>query len=145
MATLASLKLVAATKATAQSPAVHRRNKLCTQIDVQRKLAEAVSKGEHYAPTRIKTVVNAEGERVQVTHAKRTKPWWFQTDGGKLCLVVRYGARTLELSKGKSAIECADNTALIAALDTVRAAVLEGQLDAQIEAASIKLREGFDR
>ena len=145
MATLTNLKLIAATKATAQSPVVHRRNKLCSQIEIQKKLAAAVMNGEMFAPTRIKTVINEDGERVQITHVKKVKPWWFQSDAGKICLVIRYGARTLELAKGKAAIECTDTMALIAALDTVRSAVIEGLLDPQIEAASIKLREGFGK
>jgi hypothetical protein len=145
MATLASLKLVAAKKPTQQSPVVHRRNKLSSKIQEQILLAAAQNEGSTYAPTRIKTVTNAEGERVQVTHAKRVKPWWFVGDAGKVCIEIRYGAKVIELSKGKTAIEIASPTALVETLETVKSAVLAGELDAQIEAASVKLREGFGR
>ena len=145
MATLASLKLVAAKKPTQQSPVVHRRNKLSSKIQEQILLATAQNEGSTYAPTRIKTVTNAEGERVQVTHAKRVKPWWFVGDSGKVCIEIRYGAKVIELSKGKTAIEIASPTALVETLETVKSAVLAGELDAQIEAASVKLREGFGR
>jgi hypothetical protein len=145
MATLTSLKLVAATKATVKSPEVHRRTKLCTQIEIQKKLAAAQLSGESYAPTRLKTVTNADGERVQVTHSKKVKPWWFNSDGGKVCLVIRYGARQIELAKGKTAIECNDLKSLIAALDTVKAATIAGEIDSQLETASLKLREGFGK
>ena len=145
MATLASLKLVAAKKPTQQSPVVHRRNKLSSKIQEQILLAAAQNEGSTYAPTRIKTVTNAEGERVQVTHAKRVKPWWFVGDSGKVCIEIRYGAKVIELSKGKTAIEIASPTALVETLETVKAAVLAGELDQQIEAASVKLREGFGR
>ena len=145
MATLASLKLVAAKKPTQQSPVVHRRNKLSTKIQDQILLAAAQNEGSTYAPTRIKTVTNADGERVQVTHAKRVKPWWFVGDSGKVCIEIRYGAKVIELSKGKTAIEIASPTALVETLETVKAAVLAGELDAQIEAASVKLREGFGK
>ena len=145
MATLASLKLVAAKKPTQQSPVVHRRNKLSSKIQEQILLAAAQNEGSTYAPTRTKTVTNAEGERVQVTHAKRVKPWWFVGESGKVCIEIRYGAKVIELSKGKTAIEIASPTALVETLETVKAAVLAGELDQQIEAASVKLREGFGR
>jgi hypothetical protein len=145
MATLASLKLVAAKKPTQQSPVVHRRNKLSSKIQEQILLAAAQNEGSTYAPTRIKTVTNADGDRVQVTHAKRVKPWWFVGDSGKVCIEIRYGAKVIELSKGKTAIEIASPTALVETLETVKAAVLAGELDQQIEAASVKLREGFGR
>ena len=145
MTTLASLKLVAAKKPTQQSPVVHRRNKLSSKIQEQILLAAAQNEGSTYAPTRIKTVTNAEGERVQVTHAKRVKPWWFVGESGKVCIEIRYGAKVIELSRGKTAIEIASPTALVETLETVKSAVLAGELDAQIEAASVKLREGFGR
>jgi hypothetical protein len=56
---------------------------------------------------------------------------------------VRYGAKVIELAKGKSAIEVASPDALIEALEAVNAAVLAGELDAQIEAVSGQLRSGF--
>jgi hypothetical protein len=54
MATLATLKLVAARKPTAQSPIVQRRNKLCGKLSEQIQLARAQSQGEPYAPTKQK-------------------------------------------------------------------------------------------
>jgi hypothetical protein len=56
---------------------------------------------------------------------------------------VRYGAKVIELAKGKSAIEVASPDALIEALEAVNAAVLAGELDTQIEAVSGQLRSGF--
>lgn len=143
MATLASLKLVAAKKPANQSPTINRRNKLCAKLHEQILLATAHNEGGSYAPSRLKTVTNAAGERVQVTQVKRIKPWWFVSENGKVCISVRYGAKVIELSKGKTAIEITGPTALIEALETVKAAVQAGELDAQIEQASATLREGF--
>ena len=56
---------------------------------------------------------------------------------------MRYGAKVIELAKGKSAIEVASPDALIEALEAVNAAVLAGELDAQIEAVSGQLRSSF--
>jgi hypothetical protein len=144
MATLTSLKLVAAKKPTAQNPVQHRRNKLSIKVLEQLALARALQNGETFAPTRIKTVTNDDGERVQVAHVKRVKQWWF-VDGNKVLLQVRYGAKTLMLNGKSNAVECANADALIGALDTVNTAVLAGELDAQIEAVSTQIRGGFER
>lgn len=141
MATLASLKLVAAKKPATQNPVTQRRSKLAVKVQEQIFLATAIKEGNSYTPTRTKTVKNAEGDRVQLTLNKRIKPWWFSTDAGKVCIEVRYGAKVIELSKGKSAIEVTSPDALIEALEAVKAAVLAGELDAQIEQASAKVRD----
>jgi hypothetical protein len=145
MATLASLKLVAAKKPSQQSPAAHRRNKLSSKILEQIQLARAHSTGQSYAPTKTKMATNADGERVAVTVPKRIKPWWFTDTNGKVCVAIRYGSKVIELAKGKSAIEVASPDALIEALETVNSAVLAGELDAQLEGASVKLRDGFTK
>ncbi len=145
MATLASLKLVAAKKPSQQSPAAHRRNKLSSKILEQIQLARAHSTGQSYAPTKTKMATNADGERVAITVPKRIKPWWFTDTNGKVCVAIRYGAKIIELAKGKSAIEVASSEALIEALETVNSAVLGGELDAQLESASVKLRDGFTK
>jgi hypothetical protein len=143
MATLASLKLVAAKKPSNLPPVVHRRNKLSAKVVEQILLARAQNEGTVFAPTRTKTVTNAEGQRVQLTQPKRVKPWWFVAESGKCCIAIRYGSKVLELAKGKTAIEVASASALIDALEAVNAAVIAGELDGQIEAASGQLRSAF--
>jgi hypothetical protein len=145
MATLASLKLVAAKKPTNMPPAMQRRNKLVAKLEQQIFLATAHNQGETYAPLHVKTVINAAGERVQVSQPKKIKPWWFVSENGKVCIAIRYGAKVIELAKGKSAIEVNNPAALIEALDAVKVAVQAGELDTQLEAASMKLREGFGK
>ena len=145
MATLASLKLVAAKKPSNLSSSVLRRNKLLAKLEEQIHLATAHNKGDTYAPMQIKSVTNAAGERVQITQPKKIKPWWFVSDSGKVCIAIRYGAKVIELAKGKTAIEVNNPAALIEALDAVKAAVQAGELDMQLEVTSMKLREGFGR
>jgi len=144
MATLTSLKLVAAKKPAQKDPVQHRRSKLSMKVVEQLAYARALNAGEVYAPTRIKTVTNADGERVQVTRTKNIRPWWF-TEGNKVFLQVRYGAKVLMLNGKSNAIECANADALIGALETVNSIVLEGALDEQITAASGQIRGGFNR
>jgi hypothetical protein len=51
----------------------------------------------------------------------------------------------VELAKGKSTIEVTTPTDLIPTLELIKRAVEAGELDKEIETASIKLREGFTK
>jgi hypothetical protein len=128
-------------------PAVQvRRNKLAKRLWEQAELAKAQQAGTQFTATKFRTVVeNDTGLRKQVEVNKRIKQWWFTTDSGKLALSVRYGARLLELAKGKFAVELASDKELVPTLEIIKAAVLNGELDAAMEVASTKLRSGFQR
>ena len=146
MATLATLKLSAAVKPT-HMPAVQlRRNKLAKRLWEQTELAKAQQSGAQFFVTKFRSVVeNDTGMRKQVEVNTRIKQWWFTTDSGKLALSVRYGARLLELAKGKFAVELASEKELVPTLEIIKAAVLAGELDAAMEIASVKLRNGFEK
>ena len=144
MNTLAKLKLVNSKRNRTVSPTVHRRNKLIVKIAEQIDLATAQNEGRLYAPKRLKTVTNAEtGERRSIETTKRVKEWFWTTDSGKINFSVRYGSKVIELAKGKNAVEVANRGELIDSLTLIKDAVLAGELDAQISAASDKLRDGF--
>lgn len=146
MATLASLKLTSAVKPT-NVPAIQvRRNKLARRLWEQMELAKAQLAGEQFTVTKFRNVVEQDtGLRKQVEVQKRIKQWWFTADNGKLALSVRYGARLLELAKGKFAVEVASDKELVPTLELIKAAVLNGELDAAIDTASTKLRAGFGK
>ncbi len=145
MSTLSALKLTAAKRSTGISPQVQRRLKLVKKIDDQIALAKALSTGGTYTTSRFRTIKDDEGGSRSIEIQKKVRPWWFPTETGKIALSIRYGARVVEISKGKTAIEVASGDDLINALSVVRKAVDAGELDAQIETASIKLREGFGK
>jgi len=92
-----------------------------------------------------KTVKDIEGSRRSVEIQKQVRPWWFVSADGKVCLNIRYGAKLVELAKGKTAIEIANADDLIKTLELVKSAVDAGELDNQIEAASGAVRAGFGR
>ena len=144
--TLANLKLTTAKKATQLSAVVQRRTKLVKRLAEQIELAKAAQNGSTYAPTKLRSITDAEtGERKHVAVANRVKSWMFNADNGKLCVNVRYGARVLDLGKGKTAVELASVKELVATLETISAAVNAGELDAAMEAASTKLRSAFTK
>jgi hypothetical protein len=118
---------------------------LAKRLWEQIELAKAQQSGVKFAPTKLRTVTNTEtGERKQVETNKRVKAWWFVADNGKLVLSVRYGTKVLELARGKWAVEVGSEKDLVPTLELLKGAVLDGELDAQIEAAANKLREGFE-
>jgi hypothetical protein len=144
MATLSTLKLSAAVKPTSVSVVQLRRNKLAKRLWEQCELAKAQAAGTTFAPTKFRSVVEIEtGLRRQVETPKRVKPWWFTTESGKLALSVRYGTKVLEISKGKVAVEVGSEKDLVPTLELLKTAVINGELDSQIETVANKLRDGF--
>jgi len=144
MAALDSLKLVAAKHAKGLDPKLMRRSKMSKKVKEQLELAEAEVAGFTYTATKTRSVLNTETglmESIQVP--KRLKPWWWVQDNGKLCLMLRYGAKPLEISKGKNAIEVGGLDDLVAKLKIIKTAVEAGELDTHMEALSTQLKAGF--
>ena len=145
MSTLNALKLSAAKKTYNTTPIVHRRNKLGRKIWEQIQLAQAHLAGKQFSTTRFRTVRDEDGVRRTVEELQRVRAWWWNAENGKIALNVRYGAKVVELAKGKSTIEVAAPADLIPTLELIKKAVEAGELDKEIESASIKLREGFGK
>lgn len=146
MATLASFKLSAQQKATVTSASQVRRSKLVKALQEQILFAKAQQAGATYTAVKFRSIQDPEtGLRKIVETSKRVKQWWFATDNGKLALNIRYGARMLELAKGKFAVEIASEKELVPTLEALKTIAASGELDTQIEAASIKLRDGFSK
>ena len=146
MSTLNTLKLGTSKKPT-HMPAIQvRRNKLSTKLWEQIQLAKSQISGEPFQVSRFRSVRDlATGLKKQVEMPKRIRPWWFISDAGKVCLNIRYGSQTLEISKGKPSVEVDNPNALIKALEIIKTAVEGGELDTQIEEASRHLRSRFGR
>jgi hypothetical protein len=144
MTTLNGLKLTAAQKPTQMTSVEQRRNKLAKRLWEQIELAKAQQTGTTFAPIKFRSITDKEtGQRKQVEIAKRVKAWWFVAENGKLVLSVRYGTKVLELAKGKVAVEVGADKDLVPVLEVLKGAVLGGELDAQIEVAANRLRDGF--
>jgi hypothetical protein len=139
MSVIAKLKLVASKRERNLSPIIVRRNKLAAKIEEQLQLATAQKEGRLYAPKRIKNVTNELGERVVVETTKRVKEWFWTTPSNKINLSVRYGSKTLELAKGKNAIELSSGDELLATLSMLKDAVIAGELDDDLPPFAIPL------
>ena len=146
MSTLNTLKLGTSIKPL-HMPAIQvRRNKLSTKLWEQIQLAKSQISGEPFQVTRFRSVRDqATGLKKQVEMPKRIRPWWFISEAGKVCLNIRYGSQTLEITKGKPSVEVDNPNALIKALEIIKTAVEGGELDTQIEEASTHLRSRFTK
>ena len=109
-------------------------------------MAKAIQAGTEFVPVKIRSVRDQEtGETRKVEVPKRLKLWWWPSENGKLCITVRYGARTLEVIEGKNAIETENIAGVITTLEVLRTAVDAGELDARIEAISGLVKAGFEK
>lgn len=125
MSVLKTLTLVPAPKRV-NDPVQLRRVRLLTQLEQQRALAENPA----YVATAQRWQRGEDGSKRLVERPKRVKAWW-RTDAANQCvLVIRYGAKVIELDKGKAAIAVGDKSNLVTVLDAVIAAVTAGEFDA---------------
>ena len=144
MSGLSALKLVQAKQSQGTSPKHARRQKLSSKLHEQIQLAKAEQAGTQYQPTKLRTVKDAvTGESRKVEIPKRIKAWWWPSENGKLCITVRYGARTLEVIEGKNAIETDSIADVITSLQVIRTAVDSGELDKRIDAVMGQVKAGF--
>ena len=142
---LQGLKVTAAKKSLGANPQMHRRMKLSRKLWEQIQLARSQAEGTQFVLTKYRSITDEDGHRRSVEVPRRVRAWWWTTDTNKLALNVRYGARKLEITKGKSAVEITTLADLVPTLELIKQAVEAGELDAQIEAAAVKLREGFGK
>jgi hypothetical protein len=131
---LNKLTMIPLKRGARQTPAEQRRGKLIAKLEEQLALAQAQAEGKRYVVTKPSWTRDEAGNKQRVQREKVVRAWWWP-EGTGLNLVVRYGARPLELSKGKRAISIEHVPMLPGALNTIIAAVAAGELDGAIEAA----------
>jgi hypothetical protein len=69
--------------------------------------------------------------------------WFWMDETGIYFVPIKYGHHTLELKKGMFSIQCKDLDHVEAALFTLRAMVLQGDFDAQLQKVSLDIKRGF--
>ena len=144
MSTLSKLKFVSIKARKATSPTQHRQNKLVEKLDQQLALARSQLEGrQHQAYKRTWRVDPTTGERTQVETPKRIVPWYWSVDGGHYHVTLRYGARPLEVAKGRNAVEAADLADVVTVLGLFKAAVQAGEFDQAITTAVTTIRGRF--
>jgi hypothetical protein len=115
---------------------------LASKIALQIESATAAEQGKEFHSQRMRHVKTEAGTQQQLVD-RRVRNWFRQMDDKRWAVMVFYGARQLELGKNKNAVEVGSIAGVRAALETLKRAVLAGELDAQINAAAESLKKGF--
>jgi len=131
---LSKLTITQLKRPTSKSPQDKRRDNLISKLSEQSALAQAEAEGKKYSVTKNAWSRDEAGNKTRITRDKLIRPWYFQ-DGGVMSLVIRYGARPLELAKGKRAVTVANLAGIPEVISTIIAATKAGELDAAMEAA----------
>lgn len=136
MAHLTKLTISSATRQISTNPVESRRAKLLEKLDEQLAMATAFVANQPYSATRKVWAVDEQGNKQRVDREKRLSAWYWHDATGKFMFKLRYGARRLELAKGKHAIDVGPKDQLVAVIKTVIEAVKSGELDAALTGAA---------
>lgn len=129
---LSSLKVIARPKIEAKPPILAKRMRLIEKLDEQQAMAQAMLDGQAYEAFKDKVVKDPEtGERKTVRKRKAVRPWYFD-DKEHYYFEIKVGLKTLELDKGKAAIDVGKKENLSTVIGTLIKAVESGELDTQI-------------
>jgi hypothetical protein len=133
MTHLSKLSLSNSSRKQPVSPVARKRLNLLRKLDLQIQAANAELKDEEFLEDIRKWVRGEDGEREQITEQRAVRKWWWQHHTGAWMITLRDGAKELPLLENKNSIEIGEITNLVDALQTIRSAVIAGELDDQLE------------
>ena len=117
-----ALALVPVTKPKTLNPVVQRRTRLLKCIRRQQTMVQSYKAGE-----------------------KTQRTWFWMNEEGKIYLQIKYGKLSLELSKGKFAIQCGSLDDVASNLQIVETLVNKGEFDVMLTSVSKEIRSKFDK
>ncbi len=117
-----ALALVPVTKPKTLNPVVQRRTRLLKSIRRQQTMVQSYKAGE-----------------------KTQRTWFWMNEEGKIYLQIKYGKLSLELSKGKFAIQCGSLDDVSSNLQIVETLVNKGEFDVMLTSVSKEIRSKFDK
>ena len=114
------------------NPVQERRTKTIARLEEQKQLFA------NPTFTRIvrTTVKSQDGARTVVEKQQRVAPWWVTMPDGSCLFTIRSGWKPIEFDKGKAAIVVLSQDKLPAIIDTLIAAVRNGELDEHLAQGS---------
>jgi hypothetical protein len=102
-----------------------RRTKTVARLEEQKQLFN----DPNFTRTVRTSVKSDDGSRSIVEKQQRISPWWVQLGDGSCLFTIRSGWKPIEFDKGKSAIVVLSKDKIPAIIDTLIAAVRNGELD----------------
>ena len=113
------------------NPVMDRRAKTIERLEEQKQLLN-----DPAYKRLVRTSVKKDSERVTVEKHQRVLQWWRSMPNGGYAFFIRIGFKPIEFDKGKTAAAVASLDKLPAVIDTLIAAVRNGELDGQLAEAS---------
>jgi hypothetical protein len=113
------------------NPTLDRRARIIERLEEQKLLLADPT----YTRT-VRTWVKKDGEKTLVEKQQRILPWWRNHPNGSYVFFIRSGGKHVEFEKGKTAIAVASLDRLPSVIDTLIAAIRNGELDEQLAQAS---------
>lgn len=133
MSNLSKLTLTTTTPNQPLTALAHKRIKLIRKLDQQLLAAECASEGMEHTEE-IKRWVKSEqtGEKELITQSRQVKKWWWANEHGALMLTLKDGNKIIPLDDNHKSVEVGGIGDLAGTIETVRAAVIAGELDNQL-------------
>lgn len=134
MSNLSKLTLTTTTPNQPLTPLARKRIKLLRKLDQQLLAAECASEGMEHTEEVKHWVKNEQtGEKELITQSRPVKKWWWANEHGALMLTLKDGNKIIPLDDDHNSVEVGGIESLAGAIETVRAAVIAGELDQQLE------------
>jgi hypothetical protein len=114
------------------NPVQERRTKTIVRLEEQKLLFA----NPNFTRTVRTSVKSEDGVKTTVERQQRVAPWWVQIADGSYLFTIRSGWKPIEFDKGKSAIVVLSQDKLPAIIDTLIAAVRNGELDEHLAQGS---------
>ena len=134
MPNLSKLKLSTTSPREPLTPLARKRIKLLHKLELQIAAAQAEAQDEEFIEEIKRWVRNEEtGEKHLVTKHLPVRKWWWKNQHGALMVSLRDGNRLIPLGNDNSSVEVGAVDELVSTLETLRDAVIAGELDDQIQ------------
>ncbi|KPM83936.1 MULTISPECIES: DUF6641 family protein [Pseudoalteromonas] len=113
-----------------------KREKLIARLNEQCAMVACLLENEVYtAYKEVRITDGITGEKKRVKQPKKLRQWFYQVNDIWF-FEIKYGNKSLELQKGKVAIEVGKQENLLTTIDTLIQAVEKGELDTQLKAVT---------
>lgn len=134
MSILSKLTLTATSPREPITPLARKRIKLLHKLEQQIETAEAEARDEVFMEEIKRWVRNEEtGAKNLITQTKPVRKWWWQNQHGAWMISLRDGNRLIPLTEDKTSVEVGSLEQMVTSLQTLRDAVIAGELDQQLE------------
>lgn len=134
MSYLSKLTLTQTSQREPLTPLAWKRIKLLRDLGLQIAAAEAQANDEEFLQE-IKRWVRVEdsNEKQLVTQNKPVRKWWWNNQHSALMISLKDGNKIIPLDDQNISVEVGGIEDLVSTLETIRSAVIAGELDASLE------------